>query len=934
MRRYKDNEQIIRNILKVGISGFYFLCFMLLLLLFSSPLSAQEKLLPIFHFNRLTTADGLPTNEIRSNVVRDKLGFAWFGTGNGLVRFDGHTCKVYHPKYNDQRSLSSNMIFALHIDHRNRFWIGTSVGINLYDWESDGFIRLLPRMNDTTWLQDNWINFMYEDRYGTMWFGTERGVVRADVPNDEYQSLDSVKQHIRFRSFHSEQYKNIIFDINEWDADNVLVASMDGLFTINRHSGLINPSNLSMEGNIRLDTVCMAFLIWENSNNLWIGTRYNGLFLFEKDKKKLTRYDPQSTSSQKYPVWFATLDSSKRIWMGTQYGGLRIFDLNTRSSIDYIPYDVALGDSIVVRHISYDRTGIIWISTEQNSLFFLAKNTFRLPNYGLRGASGMPRGIGTVDPGSDGSYWINSEGWAINLDLASLKVKKSVDIFQGQKVTYGQPSAYDSFVDSNGVIWYGSWGPGLFKFTPKTGEVKNFKYTSKKENICWSIYPDVNDNIWIAAYDGGLYKFHKKNEKFSNVSDMLLSHISDKAIAVLHVMVDPTNKLWIADELKGLFVYDLISGAMEHFEHISDDTTSLSHNRIRRVYRDPKGKIWIGAEILNLWDPETKTSRKFYNPEFSDASLAIPLGSDHQDRLWVSYLGKRLGVLDPATGIFTNFGSSNGLCGSPYDMKLLNDGRILLVGSRGMNIVNPESLLQLAPPPSLMITRMTINDSLEISPYHLSTDEFSYQQNVIELEFAAFEPGATHLIEYQYRLEGWEDNWVQPKDRRFVRYTGLDHGDYVFRVKARNKHDRWIDQEISLAITILPPWWQTWWAYTLYGLAFIGLLYSGYRIRLRQVRLTQQVEMEHFQTEHLAEVDRLKSRFFSNISHEFRTPLTLILGPAEQMMDQSKDLEVRRKSHLIKNNAKKLLGLVNQLLDFSRLESGVMKLQVSSGDVI
>ncbi len=259
-----------------------------------------------------------------------------------------------------------------------------------------------------------------------------------------------------------------------------------------------------------------------------------------------------------------------------------------------------------------------------------------------------------------------------------------------------------------------------------------------------------------------------------------------------------------------------------------------------------------------------------------------------------------------------------------------------------------------------------------------------YDENVLEFGFAAIDPGATHLIDYLYRLEGLERTWVQSNGRRFVRYPGLSPGNYVFRVKAVNRFGRWPDQEIALAVSIAPPWWRTRWAYGAYVFLFIGLLYAGYRVRLRQVHLQQEVKMEHFQREHLADVDRLKSRFFANISHEFRTPLTLILGPIQKwrgLLEEQRHPERPRASEhrerdegeskgaqdhvgarhastrhdkehrdslsmtqlpdelhkdlsLAERNAHRLLRLINQLLDLSKLEAGAMKLRASRMNIV
>ncbi|MGA9119059.1 MAG: hybrid sensor histidine kinase/response regulator transcription factor, partial [Bacteroidota bacterium] len=209
-----------------------------------------------------------------------------------------------------------------------------------------------------------------------------------------------------------------------------------------------------------------------------------------------------------------------------------------------------------------------------------------------------------------------------------------------------------------------------------------------------------------------------------------------------------------------------------------------------------------------------------------------------------------------------------------------------------------------------------------------------FDENVVELGFAAIDPGAAHLIDYLYRLEGLEEAWVQSNGRRFVRYPGLSPGKYVFRVKAVNKFGRWPDQEIALAVLIPPPWWRTTWAYAAYGLLMIGLLYSVYRVRLQQVHLQQKLKMEHFQREHLAEMDRLKSRFFANISHEFRTPLTLILGPIQKWRERAHEEDEKKDLSMAERSAHRLLRLINQLLDLSKLEAGATKLRAGRMNIV
>ena len=404
-----------------------------------------------------------------------------------------------------------------------------------------------------------------------------------------------------------------------------------------------------------------------------------------------------------------------------------------------------------------------------------------------------------------------------------------------------------------------------------------------------------------------------------------------------HVLKDNHGKLWISDETQGVTLLDPATNNVEHYTHDPDRPTSISHNIARYTYQDPEGRISVGARELNLWNPESRSFTRIPNPAFREPLYVMPMGTDSQGKLWIYYGGRGVGILDPKTHNFANFGGSDGLCANIYEMTCLPDDRVLLLGFGGMNIISPESLSTAHPPPPLVLTRISLNDSVHVPVRSISAAvplQLRYDQNILEFEFSAIDPGAGHLIEYRYRLEGLEETWVRPAGRHFVRYPGLSPGRYVFRVRAASIPGYWPEQEISFALSIAPPWWQAWWAYLLYAILLVGSLFAGYRLRIKQLHLKQRAEMEHFQAERLAEVDKLKSRFFANVSHEFRTPLTLILGPAEQGLDGAGEPSMREKFQLIRDNARKLLGLVSQLLEFSHIESGMMRLQVSRGDIV
>jgi signal transduction histidine kinase/DNA-binding response OmpR family regulator/streptogramin lyase len=660
------------------------------------------------------------------------------------------------------------------------------------------------------------------------------------------------------------------------------------------------------------------------------------LYLFDQSTGRLTAFHkgpPTQGQLQEKRINDIQVDKSGRVWIGTGVG-LDLLDPARGQFQRYASLGRVPGPSRWTR-MSVDSTGILWIGTTDDGLCFLSPQSLRFPHYALQKSTGALMEMETIDRWDDGSYWIGAEGKVLRVQMDDLTVRETVDLFKGKKSQYQRTGFWTSFNDGNGSLWYGGWGPGLYRFEPKTGKATNFLSSSQLSNlvfavdVCSSIVGADGGSFWIAAYADGLLRFDSRRNLFS------IPPIDPEG-EVFHLTKDREGKIWISDVMNGLLVYDPATSAVDTCFHDPADSNSISDPVPRSTYGDPQGRIWIGCRQVDLWKPGTKSFDHFPNPGFADATEATPLGTDVRGRLWVKYRGKGVGVLEPDARRFTNFDFSDGLI-DPLHMAVLEDGRVLLVGAGGMNIIDPDSLDRTRRPPPLTLTRVSINDTTSLPLPQVKSGsalQLPYSQNVIELTFAVIEPGVEHLIDYLYRLEGLENSWIHPGERRYVRYPGLSPGRYVFRVKATHRFGQWADQEIFLAITITPPWWRTWWAYLIYGILLISLFYAGYRLRIRQVRLKQQAEMEHFQAERLAEVDRLKSRFFSNISHEFRTPLTLILGPADQVLDAVEESSMRQKLLLIKENAKKLFGLVNQLLDFSRLEAGVMRLQVSQGDIV
>ena len=804
----------------------------------------------------------------------------------------------------------------------------------MYDPVRDKFINFYPRKNDSVWIQSKTVWFIREDKSGNVWLvgldGEVSSVNMSELLNDI--DPDSLRRHIRFRTYRAGPPGNRIWDLESWEERSVIVSTYRGCFVIDPATGKTSRPHLSLSASTKLDTTAKVILLRESRTALWIGTQTGELFRLDERNGMLRHYPTRSGVGHDLNiaiVYTMQMDAYGNLWLATT-SGYQLFDTASGMYRDFLfsPPNGPVYEGVEMK-LSLDNCGTLWISAGESGLYYLHRRSKLYAHYGLRDTSRKALEMGTIENWSDSSLWIDVEGKAVNVDPTTLHVRRVAGVLKGERPQFVRSGTYDSYNDGKGNIWYGTWGLGFYKFEPASGRVTNFRASAQlpdqAKDICWSLTGGNGDTLWIAANTGGVILFDRRTNRYSRPTDSLLLKLTN----VSDVMKDNQGRIWVSDQRRGLFVVGPSGKTVEHFEHDPNEPTSIAFNNVRKTYQDQHGRVWVGGVSLELWDSVARSFRHFPNDRFSQTNLVEPMGSDTRGRLWVRFSGAGLAVLDPETGHYTNFDWSDGLAGNVITMSLLPDGRVALVGQNGLNIVDPDSLRGENPAPPVVLCRITANDTLSVNEKNRSEAkalDLAYMQNVVEFEFAAIDPGVTHLIEYFYRLEGLEDAWVRPVDRRFVRYPGLSPGDYVLRVKAVNKFGRWPDQEIAFALSIAPPWWRTWWAYTSYGLLLVAFLFGGYRLRLRQIYLKQHADMEHFQAERLSEVDKLKSRFFANISHEFRTPLTLILGPADQMMESIQDPAARQKLDLIRNNANKLYGLVSQLLDFSKVESGTMKL--------
>jgi signal transduction histidine kinase/DNA-binding response OmpR family regulator/ligand-binding sensor domain-containing protein len=902
---------------------------------FCNTLSAQEQLFPYLDLQYPLKIGARLRQDVRGPVVRDQTGYVWFGGPQGLVRYDGYESKTYRHNPDDPHSLTSTSITSLFLDSRNWLWVGSfPTGLSLYDASQDHFNNILARSGDSSWYQGQGISTILEDHASNIWLATSSlsiGVVCIEMPAvSRSTDIDSLTDLVRFNTYSIGKSLISINGMVMKDDGRIFIASDSGLIILDHFSHTFLRSQFSDSLGQRLNSQVINCIHHGSHGNLWLGTRTEGLFCVESLSNKVLNFrhkEGDNKTIKSDNIDCITEDWQGNLWISTDEG-LCLFSPAAGRCTPFAFYDSWLLDASC--NISVDRMGMIWVTTGQNSVYCRSSKSPLFTHFTSQTSEGLPQVYETIEKDQHGKLWFSRWGQVVLLDILTKKVLKTIEV---NKKWPGQSTLNNNntMLDDQGNFWYGSGGQGLYKINLSTGQVKNYRFQSRfsKECIIQSIIKGSGNIFWIEGLQNGLMKFNSNSENFLQVLG------KSELGTTWDLMKDKNGQIWIATNENGIVVYDPGTRTTSKFLNNPADPHSLSHNTVQEVYQDHLDRIWVGAaNVINLYDSATKTFTRYTNPQFENTRWAIPKGADKSGRLWITYDNEFLSMLDPASGIFTNYYFSDGGIWGVHDMENLPDGRIIFSGSGGITIFNPDSIDTHRAAPPLVITRMSINNESVVPPAASKGLKLSYMQNVLEFEYAAIDIDAPDLVQYQHQLEGLEKDWVTPQNPRYVRYTNLEPGDYVFRVKATSIRNDWPEQDITVAINITPPWWRTTWAYTAYVLLFIGLLYTGYRLRLIQAQLKQQMEMKDFQTTHLAEVDRLKSRFFANISHEFRTPLTLILGPLEKIRSKIIDKEIQRSLSMMKRNAHQLLRLINQLLDLSKLEAGAMKLQVRLGNII
>lgn len=899
-----------------------------------------------FTFDHLSVEEGLSQSTVFS-ITQDAEGFMWFGTRDGLNRYDSRTIKTYRNEANNVRSLSSNSVHCLLVDSKQQLWVGTNEGINLYHADRDNFTRsklnpdsdeglhnnhiaaILEAKNGTIWigthgglakvisreplrfvhfrhddandnsLLDNEIRALHTDRQGNLWVGTTKGVSKLmESPDGKYTFVN-----YPLHSTHI-QGKSWVNGVLEDDRGNILIATeQNGIKMLDPKTGRITPFNFYNHDGRSIETVRV---LQRHGHTLWIGT-LEGMYLYDLSGKTFHFYknDPDDNLSlSDNSVRSVFRDRAGTYWIGTFYGGVnyysplsRQFDkINVTDQQNRKIYKIA-GAMITDHHNN------LWIGTDGNGLFCRdaqGKTILQLKH--------QPDDVNTISHNKikcllqddEKGLWI---GTINGLNYYDFKHKTIQRYFHDANDPSSLPDdrVYDLAKDSNGNIWIGTYRGGLCKLDKTTNTFERFTYrtndpTSLSSDGITYIYEDSGNNLWVGTVSG-LNKKPKGKDTFIRY----VNANNQNNMYALCIYEDKQKRLWTGTRDSGLKLKDNNSNTFRTFT----TENGLAGNSISGILEDAKGFLWISTE-------------------------------------------NGLSRLDTTTFTFKNYNKNDGLICSEFNFNSFHkdkNGFMYFGGYNGIVKFHPDSVQQNATSPALTFTRLklfnkevTIDSTgdgiLHQNLSHTSSLEFKYAQNIFSIEFASLNfihPGKN---KYAYKLEGFEEHWNYVSEP-VATYMNLRPGHYTLLAKGSNNDGVWNTEPIRLAITMLPPLWKTWWAYSIYVVIILLLVYALLRFNKMRWKLTHDLKIEQMEKEQQEKLHKAKLNFFTNIAHEIRTPLTLIVSPLELTLERyPNDSFVQKQLHIVKSNTNRLVRLINQLLDFQKQESGTLKLRPVYGNIV
>ncbi len=870
----------------------------------------------INHFEHLSVKDGLSNNSVNC-ILQDREGFIWFGTNDGLNKYDGYTFTVLQADLDKpDQSFQNNRISGLCEDHKNRLWAVTEGGgLHEIDKQTGRVTsHLIQTKNAGRW---NNQHSVYEDRQGILWLGTYGGLARYDPDRHQFTLYPSPQPDMPIKTVFEDRQQRF------W------VATLRGLYLLDRATGrfVLMPTFVSAGP----QPTFISFYL-DAQEVLWLGTSGHGLFQINLRRQpfQLVPYNPGGHINSYVFLNSIHRDAGGMVWVGTT-DGLQRIDPVSQQVFTYLPNpNVPKGiSSNSAQAVYHDRAGTLWVGTDngidRQATYAKPFRTYQVtPNTSTVNLS--KNKVTTLLVDSRNRLWFSNQ-WTIyrtNLQTNRLEAVLPGHIGAG---SLNKSDIHTLLPNGPAGVWVSTWN-SLYYVDQATGQ--HVEYPS--EVHVEFISRGKANNLWIGG-EGGIAHFDTRTHQYTyyTYKPGNTNGLPDRYVHGL--LVSRTGDVWVLVKKQGVCRLNPKTGQFTQYN--AGSKGQLNTNEVQAIYEDANGIIWLGTHQggLNRFDPQTEKFSSVTVRDGLPSNSIVGIIADGAGHIWLS-TNKGICRYDPRTKTVRSYGVNDGLPSNDFlQNAVFRQNNQLFFGSlNGVVYFNPDSIRDDRRPFPVHITGFNVLNK----PRPLTNREIilNHDENFLSFEFAALTYVLPDKNQYAYQLVGVDKNWVQSANNRFANYPDLSPGHYTFRVKASNSDGVWNRKEASVRFVILPPWWATWWAYSVYALLAAGVVFGGIRFYTNRIRQQQEMELNRREAKQLKAVDELKTRFFSNITHEFRTPLSLIISPVEKLVQDSRfDTPTRQTLGLIQRNANQLLRLINQLLDLSKLEANSMTVSLKRGDV-
>jgi ligand-binding sensor domain-containing protein/signal transduction histidine kinase len=919
-------------------------------------LPAQRK---EFNFGLISIEQGLSQSTVFS-IAQDKRGFMWFGTNDGLNKYDGYKMTVFKPDPGDPNSLCGNRVFSIFEDSGGDLWIGTDGGLNKFIREKEIFKHYTFDGKNSNSIPDNHVTCIKEDKDGFLWIGTNNGLAKFDKKKNSF----TVFKNSRGDKFSLSN--NFVWAIHN-DKDGFLWIGTDSLLNkLDKKTGKFYRFNFAGNEPKRIARNTIFAICEDNNNCLWIATR-SGLNIFDKKKETFTRVQnaPQNPNSLNQDnIYSLLIDKSKNLWVGTLGGGLNRLERNNspadkKKRYEFIHYthDSRFPSSLsnnYVWSLFEDKAGALWVGTDigLNKYDPLLEKFIVYRNNPFSQNSLCGNVVTSILEDRTGLLWIGTNH---GLDTYNRQTGNFTHYINNPQ---NKNSLSNNFIrsiceDKNGVIWIGTNGGGLNKYNRQTNSFKKYTYDplnpeSISDDKVISICQDKEGILWLGTL-GGLNKFDPAAEKFTRYKNDPRNNNSLSHNYIFSVFEDSKGYLWIGTTY-GLNRYDKKQNVFTRFLTEPGNTYSISNNLVMSIHEDRYGNIWAGTNGgLNKYD---RSKGRFYHYTEKDIlfnDVIYGILEDSNGCLWLS-TNKGLAQFNPATNYVKNYTKEDGLQSNQFSTGAYYKnakGKMFFGGINGMNEFAPDNIIKNNYIPPVVFTDFQIsNKSIKTNGAQFLINsitetkeiQLTYRENVFSFEFAALSYTLPQENEYSYMMEGFDKDWIKSGNRRFVTYTNLDPGNYIFKVRGANNDGVWNTKGISIIIHISPPFWKTWW-FIILSAAFILLIIAliiSYRMKalleVERMRFNIAADLHDDLGTHLTEISMLSDTIYHLAGTDGRIEKEMVKkigGIARQLIDRMSDIvwliNPKRDSLTelfikIKDNFEEILSYSNILLHFGNLE--------------